>query len=285
MNIMQKFTRRRLLTASASVLASVGLYTWRFEPHWLQVVRRTMQIRHLPKELIGASLLHVSDMHIGPQVDANYLRRVMNLIRDLSPDIVVYTGDFVSRNTDLRKQAQPVFSQLARGTLGTFGVLGNHDYGSGWRNADAAETVVGLAEEAGVRILRNDLANVKGLNIIGMDELWAGRFDPAAVFPRLKSGTASLVLIHNPDAVDEIGWDQYSGWILAGHTHGGQCKPPFLPPPCLPVRNRRYTSGEFALTGRRRMYISRGVGHLMRVRFNARPELTLFELNSDSVDT
>lgn len=89
--------------------------------------------------------------------------------------------------------------------------------------------------------------------------------------------------MHNPDAVERSGWESYSGWILAGHTHGGQCKPPFLPPPIVPVRNRRDTSGEFALKGGRRMYISRGVGHLMRVRFNARPERTLFELKR--VDT
>jgi uncharacterized protein len=70
----------------------------------------------------------------------------------------------------------------------------------------------------------------------------------------------------------------YEGWILSGHTHGGQCKPPFLPPPLLPVRNRRYTAGEFPLTGGRRLYISRGVGHLLPVRFNVRPEVTVFEL-------
>ena len=74
------------------------------------------------------------------------------------------------------------------------------------------------------------------------------------------------------------GWENYHGWILSGHTHGGQCKPPFLPPPLLPVRNVRYTAGEFALDGNRRLYINRGVGHLLRVRFNMRPEVTVHEL-------
>ena len=59
----------------------------------------------------------------------------------------------------------------------------------------------------------------------------------------------ALVLSHNPDTADVPGWLGYEGWILSGHTHGGQCKPPFLPPPLLPVRNRRYTSGE--IDGRR----------------------------------
>ena len=165
-----------------------------------------------------------------------------------------------------------------------FCVLGNHDYGAGWHDADSARRVVSMAEQAGVHILRNDLANVNGLTLIGMDDLWADRFEPGAVLPRLPDGEASLVLVHNPDTVDRNGWEEYSGWILAGHTHGGQCKPPFLPPPLLPVQNRRYTGGEFALTGGRRMYLSRGVGHLTRVRFNARPELTLFELKAAELD-
>ena len=55
-------------------------------------------------------------------------------------------------------------------------------------------------------------------------------------------------------------------------------RPPFLPPPILPVRNRRYTAGAFDLLGDRRMYISRGVGHLFQVRFNVRPEVAVFTL-------
>jgi hypothetical protein len=88
----------------------------------------------------------------------------------------------------------------------------------------------------------------------------------------------ALALSHNPDTVDLTGWNRFEGWILAGHTHGGQCKPPFLPPPLLPVVNRRYTAGAFDLPGNRRLYISRGVGHLLQVRFNVRPEVTRFEL-------
>ena len=94
----------------------------------------------------------------------------------------------------------------------------------------------------------------------------------------LKPGEPTLVLCHNPDACDLNVWAGYQGWILAGHTHGGQCKPPFLPAPLLPVRNRRYTAGAFELTGNRQLYISRGIGHLQRVRFNVRPEVTVFTL-------
>src|SRR5207249_9777558 len=91
----------------------------------------------------------------------------------------------------------------------------------------------------------------------------------------------SLVLCHNPDTADLPVWRDFRGWILAGHTHGGQCRPPFLPPPLLPVANRRYTAGEFQLDGGRKLYINRGIGHLLPARFNVRPEITIFRLTAD----
>lgn len=276
------FTRRRMLAATVAGAAAIGLYTWRVEPHWLQVVRRTLPIRNLPATLEGVTLAQLSDLHVGPQVSDSYLLNVFERIRKLSPQIVVYTGDFISNNTDLEHHAPRVISRLVCGTLGTFGVLGNHDYGFQWSNVKSANMVTSLAESVGVRILRNETANVNGLKIVGFDDLWAGRFAPRDVIRSLTPESPALALVHNPDAVDGSGWNDYSGWILSGHTHGGQCKPPFLPPPLLPVRNRQYTCGEFDLSGGRRLYISRGIGHLMRVRFNVRPEVTLFTLTQET---
>ena len=141
-----------------------------------------------------------------------------------------------------------------------------------------AARLVDVLAGLGVRILRNEVADVGGLQIVGMDDLWAHHFDPVGALAQLDRERPSLALSHNPDTVDRAGWDGFEGWILAGHTHGGQCKPPFLPPPMLPVNNRRYTAGAFDLTGNRHMYISRGVGHLIQARFNVRPEVTIFEL-------
>lgn len=138
---------------------------------------------------------------------------------------------------------------------------------------------VGL-EASGVQILRNEIIDVAGLQIAGLDDAWAGRFDPHRAFATLDPSRPALALSHNPDTVDFFGWNAYKGWILSGHTHGGQCKPPFLPLPLVPVQNARYTAGEFALSGERRLYISRGVGHLLQVRFNVRPEVTVFELQA-----
>lgn len=278
-----RLTRRQLLKgalAGGGFGVATGLYTWRIEPHWLEVVERPLPVARLPQSLEGARLVQLSDLHIGPRVDDSYLADVFARVRGMSPDIVVYTGDFISYDTDIVEHAKRMFAHLPTGKRATFGVLGNHDYGPGWSTAEIANEIAANAEAAGVQVLRNQIGEVDGLQVVGLEDLWSGHFDVRAALSGLDTTRAAIALSHNPDTADEPGWDDYQGWILCGHTHGGQCKAPFLPPPLLPVKNRRYTSGEFELAGNRTIYINRGVGHLLRVRFNARPEATLFQLTA-----
>lgn len=184
------------------------------------------------------------------------------------------SAKFTERLDDTIRQME----QLPTAELGTFAVLGNHDYGAGWKNLRVADELAKRLHSVGIRVLRIDLVEVNGLQIVGVDDFWSGEFDIQAALAKFDPNRAAIAMSHNPDGVDQPGWEKYRGWILAGHTHGGQCKPPFLDPPILPVQNKRYTSGEFELEGSRRLYISRGIGHIMKVRFNVRPEVTVFEL-------
>ena len=274
--------RRRFLKAAAGTIlgagAATGLYTWRVEPHWLEITRRELPLRGLPPDLVGRTLAHLSDLHVGPRVDDGYIVSTFRTVAALEPDIVVVTGDFISYRTGQEiDRLRSVLASFPRGRLATVAILGNHDYGTNWSMAPVADAVTRAAADAGITVLRNHAVDVAGLRLIGLDDLWAGRFstDPLADLERGRDG---IVLSHNPDTVDRPGWERFTGWILAGHTHGGQCKPPFLPPPLLPVRNRRYTSGAFDVAPGRNLYISRGVGHLIRVRFNCRPEVAMFRL-------
>ena len=277
--------RRVFLTRGAAVVAASAVgtvaYTIGVEPHWLEIVTRDLPIANLPAVLRGTTLAQVSDIHVGPRVSDEYLVRSFDRLRALQPDIVVFTGDFITHRSDYGEaeyeRLRAVLSHFPRGRLATLGILGNHDYGHRWSEPAVAERVVREAERAGIRVLRNEVQAVAGLDVIGVDDLWAHRADTARALGA-RQNTAAIALAHNPDALDALPWPDYRGWVLAGHTHGGQCKPPFLPPPLLPVRNRRYVSGEVAVDAGRTLYISRGVGHLIRARFNVRPEITLFTL-------
>ena len=279
--------RRQFVKRSAGAVAAGGVgcvgYAIGVEPHWLEIVERELPIEHLPPALDGIRLAQISDVHVGPRVSDEYLVHSLQRLRALGPDIVVFTGDFISYHASRRdaqfRQLRDVLVHLPHGRLATLGILGNHDYGIGWREPAVAARVVDEAERAGMRMLRNDVHTVGGLDIVGVDDMWARRADTSKAL-RARAGDASIVLVHNPDAADELSWSGFRGWMLAGHTHGGQCKPPFLPPPLLPVRNRRYVAGAIPVDRDRTLYISRGVGHLIRARFLVRPEITVFTLRT-----
>ena len=276
-------SRRRFLQTlgggGAGLAAGIGLYAWRIEPHWLEFVHRDLPIADLPDDLVDRTLVQLSDLHVGPRVDADYLTRSLGRVNALGPDLVVITGDFMScYDREQIDEAIRVVSHLDRPPLGCFAILGNHDYGEGYRRVAVADELCDRLARLGVEPLRNAATDVRGLRMIGLDDLWGPHFHPWRVERHLAAPGPSLVLCHNPDAADLPVWAGYRGWILSGHTHGGQCKAPFLPPPLLPVRNKRYTAGEFDLGDGRRMYINRALGYLQRVRFNVRPEVTVFRL-------
>lgn len=223
--------------------------------------------------------MQISDIHVGNRFDYQFIINSFRKAADFEPDIVVYTGDYVSYETEEQiEQLREVMQYAVKGKLGTAAILGNHDYGKGWQEKGVDRAVCSVLEEAGIRVLRNEAIDIGGLNVIGLDDLWGTNFDPAAVLAGHNTEQANLLLCHNPDVCDMDVWYGYQGWVLAGHTHGGQCKPPFLQPPVLPVKNRSYTAGAFDLGNGRQLYINRALGHSWQVRFNVRPEVTVFEL-------
>jgi len=279
---MSGLSRRRFLELAAGALgsaAALATYARFIEPHWIQVVRRRMPVPGLPAGLSGSTLAQISDLHVG-RVAPAYLISVLELVRGLEPDRVVYTGDFVSwRGPHVLDALSAVLAHAPTGRHGAWAILGNHDYGPGWSHPEIAERVAERVTRVGIRVLRNERVDMGGLALVGCDDVWAHRFDLATAFAGHPDAAPALVLSHNPDTLDLPGWVG-RGWVLAGHTHGGQVRPPFLPPPLLPINNPRYAAGEVDVGGGRRLYVNRGVGHLLPVRFNVRPEVTLFELQA-----
>ena len=299
-------SRRRFLTLGAGALgltAAGGVYAWQIEPFWPELVRRPMPLADLPQSLVGKTLLQVSDIHVGPRVSSDYLIQTLSAAQELAPDFVAFTGDFVSfRSAHEVTELARVLRSMPRGRLGTVASLGNHDYGRNWSHISVADDVSRVATDAGMIMLRNDVRTIGGLQFAGLADFWSPEFgaghgepptgallapaspfvpahtDAAAALRRLTPGQPTVVLSHNPDAQDIPIWEGVRGWVLAGHTHGGQVRAPFLPPPVLPVKNKRYTSGAFDVGPGRTLYINRGLGFFIQVRFDVRPELTLFTL-------
>jgi uncharacterized protein len=280
--IAQRSRRRFLRWAGVSTLLGASAafaYAWRFEPHWIEEVHRDLPIARLPAALTGRTLVQISDLHFGPVVDDDYLCKALERVSSLRPDILAITGDFVTcRGEEPIEQAVRGLRNLRPGRVATIAVLGNHDYGEDFSQAGVADRLSARLADLGINVVRNGISDVEGLQIVGLDDLWGPYFRPEQAFAQFDASRASLVLCHNPDAADRPVWTRYRGWILCGHTHGGQCTVPFLGTPMVPVNNRRYIRGQVDLSDGRKLYINRGLGYLARVRFCVRPEITVFTL-------
>ncbi|MEE9409115.1 MAG: metallophosphoesterase [Polaribacter sp.] len=274
----REFIKNTLL-GSAGIGLLTGVYSWQIEPFWLEFVSLKMPIKNLPKNLIGKTIMQISDIHVGNRFDYQFIIDSFEKAKLLNPDFVVYTGDYVSyENKEQLKQLKEVMQFAVKGKLGTVGILGNHDYGKNWQEQNVADEITTILENYGVTVLSNNQIDIEGLNIIGLDDFWGLNFNPKEIMTKVNESEANLVLCHNPDVCDLDVWCNYKGWILSGHTHGGQVKPPFLNPPILPVKNKMYSAGKIDLNNGRTLYINRALGNLHQVRFNVRPEITIFEL-------
>lgn len=263
-----------------SVIGSFPLfYSWQIEPFWVEFVERKLPVKNLPKELEGKILMQISDLHVGNRFDWNFLIESFQKAQQFNPDFVVYTGDFVNHGTsEDHESLKKVMEKAVYGKLGTFGILGNHDYGKNWNDLGSSEIICKILENSGVSMLKNQQQESHGLNFIGFDDLWSPNFDPMKIMKDYNPAKANIVLCHNPDVCDKDVWNGYQGWILSGHTHGGQCRIPGVITPILPVNNRKYVSGEIDLEDGRMLYINRAIGHSFQVRFMVRPEITVFKL-------
>lgn len=277
-----KITRRQFLKRAAATATLAGLpvagYSIAIEPHWVEHPIVPMPVGNLPNNLVGKTVMQISDIHIGRRVSADFLLESFAQAKRLTPDFVVYTGDFVSFDDKSYADIEQLMPEAPRGKFGTVAALGNHDYGHRWQELHVADRISGILKDQGIDVLLNQVEDYSGLVIGGIEDFWSPRYAPELVTKQISPADPAIMLCHNPDGADSDGWGDYNGWILSGHTHGGQVRPPFLPAPILPVRNYRYAAGEVDLHDGRRLYINRGLGHLYRLRFNVRPEITIFKL-------
>mgnify|MGYP003393456471 CR=1 FL=1 len=159
-----------------------------------------------------------------------------------------------------------------RAPLGVFLVRGNWEH---WRpHPDELK----IYAEAGIHFLDNSNHQVRDeFWIIGLDDNLAGAPNLGKATPGLPKNAFKIGLFHSPDFFSTHS-DSFD-LVLAGHTHGGQIRIPFLPPLWLPEGSGPYVEGWYAAGSKAKMYVSRGIGNsVLEIRFFCRPELPIIEI-------
>lgn len=278
-------------TTYANVLAELG-ETYR-GPRWttavarmpgnqllhLSVHEKQLFIPRLPADLRGFSVAHLSDLHFTGKVGKAYFEEVVRRTNDMQPDLIAITGDLFDKTACL-DWINDTFARL-RAPHGVYFVLGNHDLRLNTAESRRRLTEAGLIDLGGRRV---------ELQVNGCSVLLAGNelpwFAPAADMSDCRPREADanelrIALSHSPD---QFAWARRWDFdlLLAGHTHGGQCRLPVVGPIVAPSRyGVRYASGTF-FESPTVMHVSRGISGTAPLRYNCPPELAKLTLIGSS---
>ena len=280
--------RRRFLERTTAVAASTpfvaGAYGLLYGRLNLQTTAQTIHLPRLPRAFDGFRICQLSDIHIGPFMPAEEIRRYVAIANSQKAEMIVVTGDFVTFDPNTQQAVVEALSGL-RAPYGVYGCLGNHD---AW--AGVEDSITELLRHAGIQILRGAnlpiAAHGESFNLIGVDFQSPRRFGPSAPVKNLLGNIEGLIdrtrvnilLSHNPDTFDraaELGIDL----SLAGHTHGGQVALEFISPEIAPSRLvTPYVAGWFRKRDSQ-LYVNRGIGTIfVPIRLGAPPEITVYQL-------
>jgi uncharacterized protein len=241
-------------------LAAAGLAWGWFEAGWLRTRVRELEVDGLPQELDGLRVAHLSDFHLGaPSRGPGAARRAVRWVRERDPDLVVVTGDLVSRPRGGRE-----LDELLAG-LGAYAVLGNHDVAVTRDPFSSAVDLTGIP--ATLLDGRSETIELRGARV---QVAGTGPRHDAPVPPPDEGAGFRILLTHYP-RLRAPGYEL----VLAGHMHAGQI---VLPYPGGKVRfahlGARLAEGVYRRDGVT-LHVSPGLGTtFLPFRFFARPEVT-----------
>ena len=277
-------SRRRFfvqMLAAAALPVAAGYYTYNVEPFWPRFQEIPIHIKGLPKSFDGFRIAQVTDMH-GGHIPFEFLAKTLARVEDLKPDLVLFTGDLIHHDPTAIDRVAALMKTFSMPTVASFG---NHDYGP-YRGEDdpydpqLADKLRVAITNAGCTVLVNQSKPIEHsdgrLWLVGLDDLWFGEFNPKLAFENVPSNERVIALSHNPDTAEMLA-DHHPDLILSGHTHGGQLRLPFYGALRLNIARAQYDWGLFQLPNSQ-LYVSSGVGFILRMRFNCRPEVPVFRL-------
>ena len=179
-----------------------------------------LSVPGLPAALEGAKIAQISDMHIDSAAKLKRFSATIDAIKELNPDLILVTGDLLDPGITCGPELAGLVRAL-KPRLGVFGVLGNHEYYSGY------ESSVACYKDCGITLLRNEGRDAGGFRIIGINDIMTERVTEKTVrevLSRNRTGKASILMSHQPLMLDLMAAEgDFIGFC--GHTHRGQIFP------------------------------------------------------------
>ncbi|HEX6805706.1 MAG TPA: metallophosphoesterase [Terriglobales bacterium] len=289
MSHLKQFTRRKFLYSGAAVVAGAAFLgvdglSESYQPH---LVRIELPLARLPRAFDGFTIAQLSDFHYEERFSAVPIRKSVEMVNQLAPDLIVLTGDFVtvpvfeSQKSLVQAAATaPPCARILQGLRGTkFAILGNHDA------VGYPGKIIRALESNDIPVLRNRAVPVERggdrIWLAGIDDVLKGHPNLPATLAGIPPGETTILLAHEPDFADQAAFAPVD-LQLSGHSHGGQVWIPVLGAPWLPPQARKYPRGLYRIRDLT-LYTNLGIGTIRApIRINCPPEVTLITLRCPS---
>src|SRR5581483_2606055 len=271
--------------AAGGAVTALGIDSVLIEPNLPLLVRKEVALKRWPSRMDGFTIALLSDFHYDSVFSVHPIRKSVEIVKAVRPDLIALTGDFVTAPAlgdpaEGAAAAEPCAELLGqmKAPYGLWAVLGNHDY------ADAPR-VTGALMSKGIQILDNRAVPVEKEGgrfwLSGIDDALDGRPDLRSALSVIPSGEATVLLAHEPDYADHVAHYPID-LQLSGHSHGGQVRFPLMPPLFLPHLGKKYVLGLYRI-GDLTLYTTAGIGTVrLPIRFDCPPEITLITLRQGS---
>lgn len=229
----------------------------------------------------GLKIVQISDIHYGDTTTKKDLDKIVNKINMLKPDVVIFTGDLYSKDlTDEEKDELMTSLKQISANMKKYAIIGNHDK-EDWQNIIKAIDFTPLNNDIDL-IYNNNNASILFAGLNTSQDIQEGintinKLSSQYEDSENNSVIYKILLLHEPDKIEKFDYSKYNV-ILAGHSHNGQIKLPFIGAIYKPVGAKKYYD-EYYNLGNTEMYISSGIGTTtFKLRLFNHPSINLYRL-------
>jgi predicted MPP superfamily phosphohydrolase len=263
-----------------AVVVALAAYSFS-ETYRVEVKPYTFSSPDVPPAFDGTRVVLVTDIHRSFFYSQGRLAALVDRVNAMDPDLIVLGGDYVYGSKD---HETAVFAELARlkAPLGTFAVLGNHDYAHPGGGVNDPSPTLEAAAKAGVSLLDNSGVWIdksgERVRLGGVADLQQDHPNVVGALDGAAASDLVLLVSHEPDFAEAIGQGAVD-LVLSGHTHGGQITFFGRWAPLVGGNfGQKYLTG-MVENGATTVIISNGVGAIFPpLRFFARPQIVVVTL-------
>lgn len=234
----------------------------------------------IPDSFNGTKIIQFSDLHFGTTMFDEEVKKITKLSNERNPDIVVFTGDLISKNYSLSSKEKEKLIKLLKSinaNLGKYAILGDED----------TESISTIFNQSEFTVLRNTYELIyknenNSILLIGIDSKNSD-IDKAYDYFKQDNHNANIytiTLTHKPDLVDNIKSSNHSDIYMAGHSHNGNIRIPFVKYSIFKIDGAKKYDQDYYKLGDSELYVSSGLGTKNGIRLFCRPTINFFRLSN-----